>query len=46
MPFNLRFHGSKDVEAMKAGKLAIRPCQYTANMLMDLPSSVQVTKNP
>ena len=38
------FHGSKCFEAMKAGKLAIRPrlsCQYSKNMLMDLPSSVK-----
>ena len=31
---------SKDFEAMKAGKLAIRPwlsCQYTENTLMDKP---------
>ena len=34
---------SKDFEAMKAGKLAIRPwliCQYNENTLVDLPSSV------
>ena len=37
------FHRSKDFEAMKAGKSAIQPrlsCQYSENMLMDLPSSV------
>ena len=37
------FHRSKDFEAMKAGKSAIRPwlsCQYNENTLVDLPSSV------
>ena len=37
------FHRSKDFEAMKAGKLSIRPwliCQYNENTLMDFPSSV------
>ena len=37
------FHWSKDYEAMKAGKLAIRPrldCQYNENILLDHPSSV------
>ena len=37
------FHRSKDFEAMKAGKLAIRPwlaCQYNENTLVDLPYSV------
>ena len=44
MSFSLRylwFHRSKDFEAMKAGKLAIWPwlsCQYTENILTDLPS--------
>ena len=36
-------HRSKDFEAMKAGKLTIRPwlsCQYNENMLVDVPSSV------
>ena len=37
------FHRSKDFEAMKAGRLAVRPwlvCQYIKNTLVDLPSSV------
>ena len=37
------FHRSKDFEAIKAGKLAIRPwlsCQYTENTLMDEPSDL------
>ena len=37
------FHRSKDFEAMKAGKSAIRPwlsCPYNEHTLMDLPSSV------
>ena len=37
------FHRSKDFEAMKAEKLAIRPwlsCPYSENTLMDLPASV------
>ena len=37
------FLRSKDFEAMKARKSAIRPwltCQYNENMLVDLPSSV------
>ena len=37
------FHRSKYFEAMKAGKLAIRPwlsCQYNENTLVDLPSSM------
>ena len=40
------FHRSKDFEAMKAGKLAIRPwlsCPYNKNMLVDLPSFVLIT---
>ena len=35
---------SNDFEAMKAGKLAIRPwliCEYNENTLVDLPSSVR-----
>ena len=37
------FHRSKDFEAIKAGKSAIRPwlvCQYNESTLVDLPSSV------
>ena len=37
------FHWSKDYEAMKAGKLAIRPwlsCPYSEHRLVDLPSSL------
>ena len=40
------FHKSKDFEAVKAGKLAIRPwlvCQYNEHTLVDLPSSVGAT---
>ena len=40
------FHSSKDFEAMKAGKLAIRPwlsCPYIENALVDFPSSVAAT---
>ena len=38
-----QLHRSKDFEAMKAGKLAIRPwmsCQYTKNTLMDKPCHI------
>ena len=41
------FHRSKDIEVMKAGKLAIRPwksCPYTEYTLVDLPSSVVLSK--
>ena len=42
MQFHLR---SKDFQAMKAGKLDIWPwlvCQYNKNILMDLPSSMDI----
>ena len=42
------FHRSKDFEAIKAGKSAIRPwlvCQYNKNTFMDLPSSVVTSVN-
>ena len=42
------FHRSKDFEAMKAWKSAIRPwliCQYNENTLVDLLSSVIKVKN-
>ena len=41
------FHRSKDFEAMKAGKLVIRPwlsCPYNEHTLVDLPSSVVTTQ--
>ena len=39
---------SKEFEALKAGKSAIRPwlsCQYNENTLVDLPSSVSTSIN-